>query len=77
MGYRVALVGATGMVGSEFIATLEERKFPIDEIVFFASERSAGKKLRYWGKEVTVKELSADGFKGIEIAFFATGSSPQ
>ncbi len=74
MGYKVALVGATGMVGSEFINTLEERKFPVDEIHFFASERSAGRKLRYKGKEVTVKELNPDGFKGIEIAFFATES---
>ncbi len=74
MGYKVALVGATGNVGSEFIRTLEERKFPVDEINFFASERSAGKKLPFNGKEVTVKELSPEAFKGVQIAFFATES---
>lgn len=74
MAYKVALVGATGAVGSEFIRTLEERKFPVGEISFFASERSAGKKLRFNGQEVTVKELTPDCFKGIEIAFFATES---
>jgi aspartate-semialdehyde dehydrogenase len=74
VAYKVALVGATGAVGSEFIRTLEERKFPVSEIHFFASERSAGKRLHFNGAEVTVKELTPDCFKGIEIAFFATES---
>jgi aspartate-semialdehyde dehydrogenase len=67
-------VGATGAVGHEFIQTLDARHFPVDEIHFFASERSAGKILHFNGEEVTVKELSPDSFKGIEIAFFATES---
>lgn len=74
MGYRVALVGATGAVGHEFIHTLEERRFPVAKIHFFASERSAGKKLHFNGEEVTVKELAPNVFEGIEIAFFATES---
>jgi len=72
--YKVALVGATGAVGREFIHTLETRRFPVGEIHFFASERSAGRKLHFNGNEVTVRELAPGCFKGVEIAFFATES---
>jgi aspartate-semialdehyde dehydrogenase len=73
--YKVALVGATGAVGREFIHTLEERRFPVGEIHFFASERSAGRRLPFNGEEITIKELTPDCFKGIEIAVVCDDSS--
>ena len=75
MGYRVAVVGATGEVGRAFLKVLEERNFPVDEIVLFASERSEGKRLTFKGEEHEVKALSKQGsFKGIDIALFSAGS---
>ncbi|MFH1639376.1 MAG: aspartate-semialdehyde dehydrogenase [Chloroflexota bacterium] len=74
MGYKVALVGATGMVGREFIKTLEERRFPIDEITFYASERSSGRKLLFQGIQHSVREIAPDSFQHVDIAFFATES---
>ena len=76
MGYKVAVVGATGEVGRTFLRVLEERNFPIDELVLFASERSEGKKLPFKGKEYEVKALSKQtSFKGIDIALFSAGGS--
>ncbi|NPA32827.1 MAG: aspartate-semialdehyde dehydrogenase [Aquificae bacterium] len=76
MGYRVAIVGATGEVGRAFLRVLEERNFPVDELVLFASERSAGKRLTFKGEEYTVRDLSKEGsFKGIDIALFSAGGS--
>ncbi|MDQ7038202.1 MAG: aspartate-semialdehyde dehydrogenase [Aquificota bacterium] len=76
MGYRVAVVGATGEVGRTFLKVLEERNFPVDDLVLFASERSEGKTLTFKGKEYEVKALTkAPSFKGIDIALFSAGSS--
>lgn len=75
MGKRVAVVGATGAVGIEMIKTLEKRNFPVDELVLLASSRSVGKKLKFKGKEIAVKELTKDSFKNIDIALFSAGGS--
>jgi len=72
---RVAVVGATGMVGREMVRILEERNFPIDELVPIASERSRGEKVLFRVKEIPVKMLSLDSFKEVKIALFSAGSS--
>jgi aspartate-semialdehyde dehydrogenase len=72
-GYRVAVVGATGMVGQEFINVLEQRDFPMDSIELLASDRSAGKKLFVNHDEVVVKETTPESFKKIDIALFSAG----
>lgn len=68
---HVAVVGATGVVGRETLAILEERKFPIASLKLFASERSAGETVEHGGKEHTIQKLEADCFKGTDIVFFA------
>ena len=73
-GYRIAIVGATGMVGGEFIKILEERRFPMKEVKLFASDRSAGRKLKVNGQEIEVKETASDSFDGIDIALFSAGA---
>ncbi|NOY65576.1 MAG: aspartate-semialdehyde dehydrogenase [Nitrospirae bacterium] len=73
--YVVAVVGATGAVGEEMVSILEERNFPVDELVLFASERSEGKKIPFRGDEVVVKTLAEDSFKGVDIALFSAGAS--
>jgi aspartate-semialdehyde dehydrogenase len=73
--YNVAVVGATGAVGTEMIQILEERGFPVNELKLLASERSAGTKLEFNGKKVKVEELKKDSFKGIDIALFSPGAS--
>ncbi len=71
---RVAIVGASGAVGQEFLRVLAERNFPIDELVLFGSERSAGRKYSFKGKDYEVKLLQHnDDFKGIDIAFVSAG----
>ncbi|MEE8400446.1 MAG: aspartate-semialdehyde dehydrogenase [Desulfobacterales bacterium] len=69
----VAVAGATGAVGNQMIACLEERKFPLSAIKFLASHRSVGRKLRFKGDEIAVEELKADSFKGVDIAIFSAG----
>jgi aspartate-semialdehyde dehydrogenase len=73
---KVAIVGASGAVGQEFLRTLDQQNFPIDELLLFGSSRSAGSKYTYRGKEITVKELThnADDFKGVDIAFTSAGA---
>ncbi|MDD5233594.1 MAG: aspartate-semialdehyde dehydrogenase [Syntrophales bacterium] len=71
--YNVAIVGATGAVGNEMLATLEERKFPVKELTLLASERSEGKDLPFKGKNLYVKTLKEDSFRGIEIGLFSAG----
>jgi len=73
-GYRVAIVGATGLVGQEFIKILEQRSFPMTSIRLLASERSAGKKLFVAHQEAEVKETAPDSFEGIDIALFSAGT---
>lgn len=70
---HVAIVGATGAVGIEMIKTLEKRKFPVGKLTLLASARSAGKKLKFRGKPVTIKELTKDSFAGVDIALFSAG----
>jgi aspartate-semialdehyde dehydrogenase len=71
----VAVVGATGAVGQEMLAVLLKRKFPVRELTLLASERSAGKHLRFGEEELPVKTLTKDSFKGVEIALFSAGGS--
>jgi aspartate-semialdehyde dehydrogenase len=72
---NVAIVGATGAVGQEFLAVLAERNFPIKSIRFLASARSAGKSIEFKGQTYKVEELTKDSFKGVQIAFFSAGGS--
>ena len=62
--YKLALVGATGVVGRMAREVLAEKKLPISEYVFFSSKKSAGKKINFMGKEYTVRELKEDSFDG-------------
>jgi aspartate-semialdehyde dehydrogenase len=72
---KVAIVGVSGAVGQEFLKVLEERNFPLDELVLFGSSRSAGKPYSFRGKSYTVKELKHnDDFKGIDIALVSAGA---
>ncbi len=73
--YVVAVVGATGAVGTEMIHTLEQRNFPVGTLRLFASERSVGKSLQYKGGEYAVEALTKDSFKGIDIALFSAGAA--
>lgn len=72
--YNVAILGATGAVGTEFLKLIEERKFPYAELRLLASKRSAGKQIEFMGKTYTVQEATKDSFAGIDIALFAGGS---
>jgi aspartate-semialdehyde dehydrogenase len=73
-GYRVAIVGATGLVGQEFIKVLEQRHFPMDSVSLLASDRSAGKKMFVTHNEIEVKETAPESFEGIDIALFSAGA---
>ena len=73
-GYKVAIVGATGMVGQEFIKVLEQHNFPTESIEMLASDRSAGKKLFFCHQEIEVKETTLESFKDIDIALFSAGA---
>jgi aspartate-semialdehyde dehydrogenase len=73
--YRVAIAGATGAVGVEFLRCLEERNFPISELRLLASARSAGKTMRFRGRDVAVEELTENSFQDIDVAFFSAGGS--
>jgi aspartate-semialdehyde dehydrogenase len=72
--YNVAIVGATGMVGQEFIKVLQQRNFPVASVNLYASDRSAGKKLYVGHQEVEVKETAPESFQNIDIALFSAGS---
>lgn len=71
---NVAILGATGAVGTEFLKLIEERNFPFAELRLLASARSAGKKIEFMGQTYTVQEATKDSFEGIDIALFAGGS---
>ena len=73
-GYRLAIVGATGLVGREFIKILEQRSFPIESIRLLASDRSAGKKLFVSHQEIKVEETVPESFNDIDIALFSAGT---
>ena len=72
---RVAILGATGMVGSTLLRVLEERSFPLDELRLLASQRSAGSLLSYAGKDITVQAVGPRSFDGIDLAIFSAGAS--
>jgi len=74
MGYKVAVVGATGNVGKEMLNILAEREFPVDEIVALASRNSLGTEVSFGDKTLKTKDLATFDFTGFDIAFFAIGS---
>ena len=71
----VAVVGATGAVGSEVLRILDERAFPVGDLRLFASARSAGELVDWRGGSVRVDEINADGFEGVDVAFFCAGGA--
>lgn len=72
--YNIAIVGATGLVGQEFIKILEQRDFPMTSVSLLASDRSAGRKLFVSHEEIEVRETTPDSFKMIDIALFSAGT---
>ena len=76
MSVKVAVVGATGVVGRMMVKVLEERKFPVSELVLFASARSAGTVMEFKGKKIAVQELTEENIKksGVKYALFSAGS---
>ena len=72
---RVAVLGATGLVGRTMIKVLEERKFPVTDFVPIASARSAGQSVTFNGKEYIIREPSAEAFRGVDIALFSAGAT--
>ncbi len=75
MGYKIAVVGATGNVGREMLNTLEERAFPADEIFALASSRSVGRELDYGDKELKVLDAATFDFSKVDIALFSAGGA--
>lgn len=73
--YRVGIVGATGAVGQELIALLQAHHFPISELRPLASARSVGRTIEFGGKKIAVQEATPDAFAGLDLAFFAAGTS--
>ena len=73
MAYNVAIMGATGAVGTEFLRILEQRNFPLASLKLLASHRSAGRKLLFAGEELVVEELGENSFKGIELVLASAG----
>jgi len=75
MGCNLAIAGVTGAVGQEFLEIIDEREFPFDSLKMLASSRSAGRKIKFKGKEYTVEELTTDSFDGVDIALFSAGGA--
>jgi len=75
--FNVAVVGATGAVGQELVKILTERDFPVADLKPLATERSAGKKIEFKGKQYTVEPTTAEAFAGVDIALFAGGSASK
>ena len=73
--YNIAIMGATGAVGQEMVRILEERKFPVESIVFLASERSAGKPVAFNGKTYDVQVLNERSFDNVDIVLASAGGS--
>ena len=72
---RIAVLGATGVVGREMLRTLEERSFPLDELVALASPRSEGVRLTFRDRSVEVRAVDQDGFEGVDLALFSAGAT--
>jgi aspartate-semialdehyde dehydrogenase len=75
MGLKVAVVGATGAVGTEMLRILESREFPVDDLVPLASSRSEGRTISFRGRDVTVQELSLEALRGVDLSLSAAGAS--
>jgi aspartate-semialdehyde dehydrogenase len=75
MGLKVAVVGATGAVGTEMLRILESRAFPVDELVPLASARSAGRVITFEDRDIPVRELSLDALRGVDLSLSAAGAS--
>ena len=75
MGLKVAVVGATGAVGTEMLRILEARAFPVDELVPFASPRSAGLAISFGGRDLTLQELSVEALRDVDLSLSAAGAS--
>ena len=73
--FNVAVAGATGAVGNQMIACLEEMKFPVKHLKLLATAKSAGRKLSFHGQEIVVEELTETAFKGVDIAIFSAGGA--
>jgi aspartate-semialdehyde dehydrogenase len=73
--FKVAVAGATGAVGNQMIACLEERSFPLESLKLLATAKSVGRKLPFEGKEILVEELTEASFKGVDIAIFSAGGA--
>lgn len=73
--YNVVVAGATGAVGNEMVATLEQRDFPVDQLKLLASTRGAGTKMEFKGKEYTVEVMTENSFAGMDIGLFSPGGS--
>jgi len=73
--FNVAVVGATGAVGETMLSILEERNFPVENIVALASSRSTGSRIRFNGKTIMVEDLEEFDFKGVDIGLFSPGAS--
>ena len=69
--YKVAILGATGAVGQQMIKVLEERSFPVSELVPLASARSAGKTLEFCGQQIVIREACDEAFEGVDIVLGA------
>ena len=74
MGYKVAVIGATGNVGREMLSTLAERKFPVSDVIPLASERSVGRRVSFGDEELKVQDLAKFDFRGIDIALSSPGA---
>jgi aspartate-semialdehyde dehydrogenase len=74
-GFSVAIVGATGAVGREMLATLERRNFPVRTLLLLASPRSKGTRMSFQGKELIVEALEPSKFEGVDVALFSAGAS--
>ena len=75
MGYRVAVIGATGNVGREMLNILDERKFPVSEVIALASSRSQGQELSFGDKRLKAKNLENFDFTGVDFALMSAGST--
>jgi aspartate-semialdehyde dehydrogenase len=74
---RVAVLGATGLVGREMLKVLEQRNFPVDELVPLASSRSAGSHVSFRDRQWEVRAVEAKAFEGVDVAIFSAGSGPS
>jgi aspartate-semialdehyde dehydrogenase len=74
-GFRVAVVGATGAVGAELLKILEERRFPVRELVALSSARSAGRSITFRGEPLTLRELTLEALDGVDVSLSAAGAS--